>query len=84
MHKVTCEDLKVPYPHQDHSKIWAERVDAIYEWAEKYTFGHEIKELFYEFLRHGFCITVDQSRVYKVVEVLHDNGFAYEYEGFER
>lgn len=75
--KVFCDYFKVPYPDENHSKIWGEKLKIINEYQKEYGFGQEIKELFYEFLTSKNCYSICSDRIAIVEKILSEKGIDY-------
>lgn len=72
MSTLLAVQMKCPEANNSRSRdqLWEQGIQRIDRLQEKYCFGQEIKELFYELLQQGHCFSYDESRILRVSEIL--------------
>lgn len=71
---IMCNQFKITADISDIDK-WNERLKYVEHLQKKYGFDFCIRELFYELLQYGACITFSKTRAEVVKNILKSEGY---------
>jgi hypothetical protein len=71
---IICNQFRNMACNRDADK-WSKKIKYVRQLQEKYCFDHFTKELFYDLLQWGLCITYSVERAKVVTDILKSEGY---------